>query len=416
MSKKGNKYNIENKDIKFLLNKFGVNSLEEVKTCILKRLKENLKNGIVDKRQEGKITYKIWDIIICVIIANFASVFDWEEIHDFVEVHYKWFKSFLQMTGGIPSAQTYERVFSLIDHEELENILVQFYTEIIFNIVLNKDLKCIDGRVSRGSARNETDYNEKEKPLNVLNVCSNSYGICLASEMIDEKTNEIPTILERLNIKNSIITWDALNTQTENIKAVVEGKGDYVVPTKGNQGNFYKDLIDYFDDKKLEEIKAGKTQSAYMKYTEKNHSAFITYEYFQTEDTKWYFDRDKWKKLNSIGMVRKTIEKNEKISIEERYYISSLFLDIEFSNAIRNHWSVENKLHWHLDFTFKQDKNTTKNKDALMNLEIVNKFTLAILNKVKPDYNNISLKRIRNILTHNFEDNFMTLLCFLALS
>lgn len=99
-----------------------------------------------------------------------------------------------------------------------------------------------------------------------------------------------------------------------------------------------------------------------------------------------------------------------------RYYISSLNVDIElFSNAIRNHWSVENKLHWHLDFTFKQDKNTTMNKNALLNFEIINKFCLGILNKVKPFYNNISLRRIRKIISYNFEKSLVNLMCFLSL-
>ena len=100
-----------------------------------------------------------------------------------------------------------------------------------------------------------------------------------------------------------------------------------------------------------------------------------------------------------------------------RYYISSLNINIElFSRAIRNHWLVENKMHWHLDFTFLQDKNTTTNKKALMNIELVNKFCLGILNKIKPFYNNISLKRIRKIISYNFEKSLVNIMCFLSLT
>ena len=247
---------------------------------------------------------------------------------------------------------------------------------------------------------------------------SNKYGICLASEQIDEKTNEIPTIptiLERTNINGCIITWDALNTQTKNVEAVIDKHGDYVVPIKGNQGNFCDDLINFFDEKTLETIKAGRLNASYLHQNEKTHSCYIEYEYFQTNDVTWYFKKEDWKGLKSIGMVRKTITKNNKTTIENRYYISSLNVNInDFSNAIRNHWSVENKLHWHLDFTFREDKNTTKNKKALMNLQIVNKFTLGILNKVKPFYK-LSLIKIRKTITFNFETNFITMLCYLAL-
>ena len=415
---KKEKCNISDNRIRYLLNKFNVKSLLEVKTKILKDLKERLKVGITDVRQSYKTHYKIWDILVCVIIANFSDVYDWEDIEVFVKVNCKWFKSFLQMTGGIPNYQTYERVFSLIDHKELENILIAFYKDLIY-VTRQRDLLSIDGRTSNGSSRKITEYNsEKLKPLNVLSAYSNQYGICLASEMIDDKTNEIPTIpdiLDRVVIKDCIVTWDALNTQTINVEKVIDKKLDYVVPIKANHPTFYQELKEYFHEKTMDQIKAGRSKSAYAKSTEKSHSTFITYEYFQTEDIKWYADIDKWKGVKSIGVCKKTIEKNGEITVEYRYYIASIFLNItEFANAIRNHWFVENKLHWHLDFTFREDKNTTKNKNALMNLQIVNKFTLAILNKVKSFYDNKSLKRIRKIISFDFENSFETLLLYIA--
>ena len=338
------RFNLDTREKKMLLKKLGINDIIDVDTTIIKNLKENLKN-ITDTRQQHKITYKLWDIVVCVIIADFADIYDWEDIRDFVEIHYKWFKSFLQMTGGIPSAQTYENVLAIVNHKELEEILVTFYQDLILSVSLKPDLLNIDGRTSNGSSRKQTDYQEKIKPLNVLNMYSTNYGMCLASEMIDDKTNEIPTIpdiLKRTNIKNCIITWDALNTQKDNVKAVIGGKGNYVVPIKGNQGNFYQDLIDYFDEKRLETIIAGNSKSSYLKYTEKSHSSFITYEYFQTSDVNWYFEKDKWEGLKSIGVVKKTITKNNETVVEMRYYISSLNVNIlEFSNLCRKFSYVE---------------------------------------------------------------------------
>ena len=385
----------------------------------MKRLKNNLKK-IKDVRVKGKTKFKIWDIIICSILAVLFGAQDWEDIRDFVNYHYEWLREFLLLTGGIPCVKTYERVFSIINSSELEDILNDFIMSFNIKSNLEKDIINLDGRVSKGSSRQETEYQDKMKPLNVLNAYSNKYGICLASEMIEEKSNEIPTIpeiLKRFKVKGNIITWDALNTQTDNVKAVVELKGDYVIPIKGNQSNFYNDLIDYFDEKKLETIKAGNSKSAYLDYYEKRECQSIHYEYYQTTDVNWYFDKKKWEKLNSIGVVKKTIDDGNKAKIEMRYYISSLFCNIDlFSKAIRNHWSVENKLHWHLDFTFKQDSNTTSNKMALMNLELINKFCLAILNRVKPFYDNISLKRIRKRISYNFEKSLINLMCYLSLS
>lgn len=414
---KKNRLNITTKQKNFLLKKLGIKDITDIDVTILKNLKENLKS-LEDIRQQSKITYKLWDIVICVIVASFADVYDWEEIEIFVNEHYKWFKSFLQMTGGVPTWQTYENVFAIINYKELENILVNFYISLTIT-TLDRDCLNIDGRTDNGSSRKETEYNEKIKSLNVLSMYSNKYGICLASEQIDDKTNEIPTIpdiLKRANIKDCIITWDALNTQTKNVEAVIDGKGDYVVPIKGNQGNFYQDLKDYFDEKTLECIIAGRSNSAYYSHIEKSHSSIIKYEYFQTTDVDWYFDKNNWKSLHSIGLVKKTIQKNGNEVVEKRYYISSLFIDIkEFSNAIRNHWSIENKLHWHLDFTFREDKNTTKNKKALINLQIVNKFVLGVLNKVKEFYEKLSLKKIRKLISFDFEKNFINLICYLLL-
>ncbi len=351
-------------------------------------------------------------------MANLTAITDWEDIPTFVETKKDFLKKFLKLTGGVAHHATYERVFSLVDSKELESILNQFMIDITLNTSKNNDIINIDGRVSCGSSRKSTNYQEKTSPLNVLNAYSNKYGICLASEMIEDKTNEIttiPIILDRLNIKDTIITWDALNTQKKNVEIVRNKKGDYVVPVKKNHPNFNADLELYFDEKTQEEIIAGRSDSAYLKQEEKNHSSFITYEYFQTSDIKWYSDYKEWKGLNSLGMVKKTIIKDNQKTIEQRYYISSLYINIDlFSCSIRQHWSVENKLHWHLDFTFREDKNTTQNKNALMNLQLINKFCLAILSKVKSRYN-MSLKKIRYKLSINFEQEFITLLCYLQL-
>lgn len=418
MKNNNKKLNITSKEQKFLLNKFGIDSIEDIDVSVLKELKENLKE-LTDSRQKSKVLYKIWDIVICVILANLTNISDWEDIPTFVESKKEFLKKFLKLTGGIPHYITYERVFSIIEPKELEEILNKFISNIIFNVVFEKDIINIDGRVSRGSSRNETNYNEKIGPLNVLSAYSNNYKLCLASEMIEDKTNEIPmipVILERLKIKDTIITWDALNTQKTNIEAVINKKGDYVVPIKKNHPNFNADLDLYFDEKMQEQIIAGKINTGYLKQEEKSHACFITYEYFQTNDIKWYHEYKEWKGLNTFGMVKKTIIKNGELKIEKRFYISSLDIGINlFAKAIREHWGVENKLHWQLDFTFREDKNTTTNKTALMNLQLINKFCLGILNKVKKYYGDISLKKIRYKLSLDFEEEFVNLLCYLIL-
>ena len=436
MAKPQKKYaNLDKREISFIKKLLGIKSLKDIDITILKMLKENLKK-LKDSRNKNMIIYKLWDVIMCVIIVSFADNNTWEEIHDFVKDNYKWFKSFLQMTGGIPTADSYERIIGLVDSNELNKILFDFFTAISIKQNSKMNFLNFDGRVNNGSKRNLTIMNDSKTPLNCLNVYSSKYGYCIETKQIAEKSNEIPAVEELIvgmNLTGVIVTWDALNSQTKNVAAVIAAGGDYVIPIKGNHGIFYQDLIDYFDKEKCEEIIAGNLDSAYYEYNEKSHAAYIKYECFQTSDIKWYDRLDDWEGIQTIGMIKKTVTKmvlvpntrknakNKKVkksvtTIEYRYYISSRQVNIiEFYQATREHWKVENKIHWHLDFTFCQDKNTTTNKNALLNLEIIHKFILAILERTKPKYNK-SLKSIRKHLSNNFEEFFPELLCYLLLN
>ena len=380
--------------------------IKEIEISKLKELKEKSKM-LKDERQKVKIVYKIWDIVVVVILAVLADCNEWEEIADYARDKKDFLKKFLKLTGGIPTAKTYERVISLIDSQELNKIFVDFIKDIQFmDDIYFKDILSFDGKVDKGSSRKKGYIVEETKPLNVLNVYSDKLQMCIDQEMIEEKTNEItaiPDVIKRLDLTNVICTWDALNTQKDNVKAVISKGGDYCVALKANQGNFYKDVQDYFDEDRLLIIESG-YEGAYQLTREKNHEAVITYEYYQTEKVNWYPDIKLWEGLKSIGLVKKTIDQSDGTRVEEkRYYISSLLLDISvFSNAIRKHWNVENKLHWQMDFTFKSDDNTTMNKKALFNLQIIKKFCLTILNEVKKEKNK-SLKRIRKDIARNVE-------------
>lgn len=436
MAKPPKKYsNLDKKQISIIKKKLNITKIQDIDISILKQFKEKLKK-LKDSRNKNMIIYKLWDVVMCVILASFADNNTWKDIHIFVTDNYKWLKNFLQMTGGIPTADSYERIISLIDSQELNRLLFDFFTSITINTSPETETLNLDGRVNNGSKRNHTLQNDSEKPLNCLNAYSNKYQYCLYTKQIDEKTNEIPAIenlINGLNLNGVIVTWDALNTQIKNIQAVINAGGDYIVPIKGNQCTFYQDLIAYFDERKCEQIIAGNSKSEYLTYTEKSHSSLIKYECFQTSDIDWYSKKSDWQNMHSIGMIKKTIIKktvvyentnnNKKKKVEKtitttenRYYISNRFPNInEFNKVTREHWSIENKVHWHLDFTFCQDDNTTSNKNALLNLEIIHKFILAILERVKPNYN-MSLRSIRKHISNNFDEFFPELLCYLMLN
>lgn len=401
---------------KINMKKMKIEEIEKIPVEELKKFKNSVKK-LVDYRVKKRCTYKLWDVIVVGILSTFAEGNDWIDMKIFGLAHKKWLRTFLQLTGGIPSAQTFERIFSIVDSDELNKICVEFINKITkkpINDKLEKDILCLDGKVDRKSKREETSINEGIKALNVLSAYSNKLSMSIGQRVIGDKTNEIPEmpkLLKSLDLTNAICTWDALNTQKKTVETVIDRGGEYVAALKGNHSNFEEDVKMYFDEECIDIIKTGYKGSYHIE-KEKSHSKLITYEIFQTEDVKWYSEFKEWKGLKSFILIRKTIEnmytskrKNKKTKIvEERTYISSLLLDAKKAgNIARTHWSVENKLHWQLDFTFKTDDNTTINKKALFNLQIVKKFVLGILTKVKPEYN-LSLQKIRKTIVQNAEE------------
>ncbi len=372
--------------------------------------KNEIKNDLVDPRQKGKKVYKIWDIVITVFLAVIANCNDWDDIVVFAKSNYNFLRKYLKMTGGIPCAKTYERIISCIDAKQLESICLYFLTDIIgIKKKKMRDIINIDGKVDKSSSYQKIDENgeiQTIKALNVLNAYSNQYGICLASEMIEDKTNEItsfPTIINRLNIRNKIITVDALNTQKDNCTLIRKKRGDYVMAVKENQPNLYVNIKDYFDEDTLNEL--SKNPANYIKFVETRGSEVITYECYQTNDVDWYFEKKKWTGLKSFGVIKKSFDNpyNQEKNTEYRYYISSLDVNVNlFYECTRCHWSVENKLHWNLDFTFKQDDNTTIDKDALLGLQIIKKMALGLLNPIKVK-NKMSMNKLRLKISYNLD-------------
>lgn len=380
---------------------------EEMNAEILKALSRKFLY-LTDERDSRYGIHEINDIIIITMLGLLAKCDEWEEIHVFALEHYDWLKTFLGLNYGLPSKSTIMRVMAMIDSKELENICVNFILEktVIIEKQLHlenkRDIIALDGKNCNGSSR-ESSKEGKIRSVQAMSAYSNKYDMPLATEFIDEKTNEIPTapiLLSRLDLTNTIITFDALNTQTDIIKYIIKNHGDYVAPVKGNQGTLYQDLIDYFN---IEELKK---ESNYYIETEKNHSQIETRKYYLTEDVEWISNKKDWRNLTSIGIVEKKCESviTGQVTEEIRYYITSLYDNEvkEFAEAIRSEWLIENNLHWQLDFTFKEDNNLVSQKRAQQNLNILRKLALNILKIAQPSYG-LSLKNIRLKLCMNFE-------------
>ena len=360
-----------------------------------------------DTRMQGKVKHLMSDIIMITFLAILARCDGWDEIAMFAKSKEKWLKQFLELPNGIPSHDTMQRVISLLNPETLYSSCIKFLIEKIDELTSKestKDVLSMDGKVSKGSSRSK-ETTEEIKAINTMSIYSHNYGVSLVQDYIEDKSNEIPMgpeLIKKLNLTNCILTADALNTQKETVKAIVEAKGDYVLALKKNQKTFYEDVKDYLDDEEiLKEIEKGN----YSEDKEKSHSKIITRKYYMTDKIKWLNGKEKWEKLKSIGVEIKISEsiKTGEITEERRYFIISFKDDIHsYADAVRKHWGVENNLHAPLDIVFKEDANRTLEKNGAKNLGILKRICLAVLKFVQTYYN-MSLNKIRFLLSLDFE-------------
>ena len=350
---------------------------------------------IEDIRQKRKVKHLLKDIIVIVLFATLSNADDWVEIALFAENYKDYLKKYIKLENGIPSHDTIQRVMGLISPDVLQKLNEKWQE------LLNKDegevikkVICIDGKTMRSNKREEI------KPLHIVSAWSKEDGFCLGQKAVSEKSNEItaiPELLDKIQIKGQIITIDAMGTQVSIAEKIKGKRADYVLALKGNQKSLYEDVKEFFENKEF--CANLEKEGHYKKTKEKAHSQIETREYYQTDNIKWLSQKKEWKGLKSIGMERKTIEKKGIKTIEYRYFISSLKVDIEtFSRAVRGHWSVES-MHWHLDVTFKEDANTTLDKQAAQNLNIIRKWCLSILKMMEITRHKLSLRKKRFVIS-----------------
>lgn len=381
-------------------------------------IKENVLY-ITEEIQIGKVLHDIEQILLSVIFAILAKCDTFVEIHLFMAVHYQWLDKYIHFENGLPSLSTVKRVIGFIDPKQLEEVCVNTFksylkkNEPLFRdgFFIIEDIKTMDGKTANSSNRKSSKNGIIQK-MNAMSVHSIKNDYTEATEFIDIKTNEIstgPILLKRINIKDSIIVFDALSTQTETIEYIINNDGHYVAPVKGNQKNLEACIKEFFEDEKL--YKEAKDKH-YYETKEKAHGGYEKREYIFTNDVDWLYKKNDWKALQSIGVVKRTYEDSEGNLVNDiRYYITDLPAErIEIiAKAIRGEWNIENKLHWYLDVVFNEDNNKSFLQNSQKNLNIIRKFCLGLL-KLYKEEKKLSLNSIRHILSMDFEKTIIDIL------
>ena len=316
----------------------------------------------------------------------------------FAENFQNYLRNYIELKNGPPSHDTLRRVMGMLSPDVLKQLYVKW--QELLNRGEGETIKkiiCIDGKTMRGNSAKEG------KPSHIVSAWCKEDGFCLGQKAVEEKTNEItaiPELLEKLQIKGQIITIDAMGTQKVIAGKIRERRADYVLAVKGNQGTLYGELKEYFADKEL--CGKIKEEGGYQGTREKAHGQIEIGEYYQTEDMKWLSQKKEWKGIKSFGMERKTLKKGEESREEYRYFISSLPQGVEtMARAVRGHyWEIE-RLHWHLDVTFREDTNTTIDKTAAQNQNIIRKWCLSILKlaELSTRTKRLSMKKKRFVIS-----------------
>ena len=348
-------------------------------------------SSLKDPRIQAKTRHKLIDIIIITICASICGADEWTEVVDYGKAKHAWLKTFLELPGGIPSHDTFGRVFSLLRPEEFERCFVS-WIHAVFKISDGQTVP-IDGKTLRRSYERSSN----KAAIHMVGAWAAQSGLALGQVRTEDKSNEIkaiPELLKLLEIKGCIVTIDAMGCQKEIARQIVDHEADYVLALKGNQGNLHKDIALFFEHAQQCEFRDIAHQS--YETTDGDHGRVEVRRYVTISDLDWLDDRSNWKNLRLIGMVHSERHIGDKITREARYYISSLPNDVKrFASAVRDHWTIENQLHWVLDIAFREDDNRVRDRNAAANLAILRRFALSLCKQEKTAKVGIKTKRKR---------------------
>ena len=350
--------------------------------------------GLPDPRMDRTRRHKlidIWTIGLCSSLTGGESFTDMES---FGRARQEWLASFLELPNGIPSHDTFNRVFSAIDPHAFMDCFSEWTRGICPNLA--DEVVAIDGKALRRA------LNEGETIPYIVSAWASDNGLVLGQVKVNEKSNEItavPELLGVLMLQGAIVTLDAMGCQKDIAADIIDKHADYVLALKGNHATVHEEVKEFFDDAVPPcatecAAHARKELMDFHKTFDKGHGRIETRRYWQSTDIDWFEDKKLWKGLKSFGMVESIRKEKGKSTIERRYYLSSLPLDAKrFGQAVRGHWGVENNLHWSLDVTFREDDSRARTRNAAQNMATLRRIALNLIKKDRAKNASIRGKR-----------------------
>ena len=345
---------------------------------------------ISDPRQRSKVRHLLHEVVIMTICAVLANCDTYEEIANWCEGNAEWLKERLGLTldNGTPSTSTFEKVWRIVDTEELKKAF-QCWIGKTWEKQQERNTLCVDGKTLRGSKDSD------RSPRHVISVWAKENGLVLAQKAVGEKTNEIPEVpklLRMLDLKGCTVTADAMSCQSAITQTIIDQQGDYALALKENQPTLLAyaetNLKAYVDQREIyPDITSCVT-------TDKGHGRIEVRRYYLTTDLDGLEESKQFPGMKAIGMVQSAVTKGEQTIVEYRYYITSLTDVEQFAYSVRSHWSIENSLHYSLDISFNEDHSRIRKDNAPENLAIIRHFALSALKQL-PRRSSTSIKTLR---------------------
>lgn len=348
---------------------------------------------IDDPRSDINKLHKLEDILLIGIISVICAADTWKDMESFAKGREGFLRSFLDLPNGIPSDDTFNRVFSSIDSEQFEACFVDWVSRLV-NLT-DGEVIPIDGKTIRGAKANG-----KKSPFHMVSAWATNNNLVLGQVKVSEKSNEItaiPRLLELITVKGCIVTIDAMGCQQDIALKIIEQEADYILAVKENQKQLYQDIADEFRFGK--NIQTDLTEELDHGRIETRKCSIIT-------DFNFIENKQEWAGLKSIikiESVREFKNSGKPTETATRYYISSVFTTAKkLQWAIRFHWGIENKLHWVLDVAFSEDASRKREGNASQNFSILSKIALNLLKNETSARQGIKGKRLKAAYDQNY--------------
>jgi predicted transposase YbfD/YdcC len=335
-----------------------------------------------DPRHERTRIHKLSEVLVIAICAIICNADSWEDVEAYGNAKLEWLKTFLDLEYGIPSHDTFNRVFARLDAKQFEVCFISWISAAAR--ITAGQVVAFDGKLPRGSR----DGALGKGAIDMVSAWATENQIALGQVKVDDKSNEItalPELLSMLELSGCIVTIDAIGCQTEIVKQiVVEKEADYAIALKENQGHLYEDVALLFAD--LEKSHYTAYRFDYAETFSEGHGRSERRECWTISDPavlQYLRGFEKWEKLYTVSRIRSYRSEGENTSIEDRYHIASLVGAKRLLSAVRSHWGIENRLHWVLDIAFDEDSCRIRKDNGPENFAILRHIALNLLKQEK---------------------------------